>query len=94
MSCFLICKTIIFALNISLSLFEDYIKLIVVQWLSRVILCDLKDCSMPGFPVHHHHPEIAQTHVHPISDAIQPSNPLLSPSPPAFTLSQHQGLFQ
>ena len=52
------------------------------------------DCSMPGFPVHHQLPEPAQTHVYCISDAIQPSHPLLSPSPPAFNLSQHQGLFQ
>ena len=52
------------------------------------------DCSMPGFPVHHHLPELAQTHVHWVSDAIQPSHPLWSPSPPAFNLSQHQGLFQ
>ena len=52
------------------------------------------DCSMPGFPVHHHLMEFAQTHVHQVSDAIQPSHPLSSPSPPAFNLSQHQGLFQ
>ena len=50
------------------------------------------DCSMPGFPVLHHRPELAQTHVHSVGDAIQPSHPLLSPSPP-FNLSQHQGLF-
>ena len=49
---------------------------------------------MPGFPVHHQLPEFAQTHVHQVSDAIQPSRPLLSPSPPAFNLSQHQGLLQ
>ena len=49
---------------------------------------------MPGFPVHHQLPELAQTHVHQVSDAIQPSDPLLSPSPPAFNLSQHQGPFQ
>ena len=55
-------------------------------------LCDPMDCSMPGFPVHHQLPELAQTHVHHVSDAIQPSHPLLSPSPPAFKLSQHQGL--
>ena len=54
----------------------------------------VSDCSMPGFPVHHQLPELAQTHVHWVSDAIQPSHPLLSPSPPAFNLSQHQGLFQ
>ena len=57
-------------------------------------LCDPMDCSTPGFPVHHQLPELTQTHVHHISDAIQPSHPLLSPSPPAFNLSQHQGLFQ
>ena len=50
--------------------------------------------SMPGFPVHHWLPELAQTHVHWVGDAIQPSHPLSSPSPPAFNLSQHQGLFQ
>ena len=48
----------------------------------------------PGFPVYHHLPEPTQTHVHRIGDAIQPSHPLSSPSPPAFNLSQHQGLFQ
>ena len=57
-------------------------------------LCDPMDCSTPGFPVHHQLPELAQTHVHPVSDAIQPSHPLSSPSPPVFNLSQHQGLFQ
>ena len=50
------------------------------------------DCSMPGLPVHHQLLELAQTHVHLVSDATQPSYPLLSPSPPAFNLSQHQGL--
>ena len=51
------------------------------------------DCSTPGFPVHHQLPKPTQTHVHCIGDAIQPSIPLLSPSPPTFNLSQHQGLF-
>ena len=51
------------------------------------------DCSTPGFPVYHQLPELAQTHVHLVSDAIQPSDPLSSPSPPAFSLSQPQGLF-
>ena len=51
------------------------------------------DCSTPGLPVHHQLPELAQTHVHWVGDAVQPSHPLLSPSP-AFNLSQHQGLFQ
>ena len=52
------------------------------------------ECSTPGFPVHHQLPELAQTHVHWVSDAIQPSHPLLFPSAPAFNLSQHQGLFK
>ena len=57
-------------------------------------LCDPMDCSMPGLPVHHQLPGFAQTHVHWVSDAIQPSHPLSSPSPSALNLSQHQGLFQ
>ena len=52
------------------------------------------DCSMLGFPVHHQLPEPSQIHVHRVSDAIQPSHPLLPPSPPTFNLSQHQGLFK
>ena len=56
--------------------------------------CDPMDCSMPGFPVINQLPELAQTHVRRVGDAIQPSHPLLSSSPPAFSLSQHQGLFQ
>ena len=55
------------------------------------ILCDATDCSMPGFPAHHKLLELTQTHVHRVSDAIQPSHPLSSPSP-TFNLSQHQGL--
>ena len=50
--------------------------------------------STPGVPVYHQLPELTQTHVHWVSDAIQPSHPLLSPSPPALNLSQHQGLFK
>ena len=57
-------------------------------------LCDSMDCSVPGFPAPHYLPEFAQTHVHWVSDALQPSHPLWSPSPPAFNLSQHQSLFQ
>ena len=57
------------------------------------ILCDPMDCSTPGFPVHHQLLELAQTHFHWVSDTIQPSHPLSSPSPPAFNLSQHQGFF-
>ena len=52
------------------------------------------DCSTPGFPVHHQLPELTQIHVHRVGDAIQPSHPLLFPSPPTFNLSQHQDLFQ
>ena len=57
-------------------------------------LWDPMNCSMPGLPVHHQLPEFTQTHVHQVDDAIQPSHPLLSPSPPAPNLSQHPGLFQ
>ena len=60
---------------------------------SPLVMSDPMDYSTPGFPVHHQFPELTQTHVHRVSDAIQPSYPLLSPSPPAFNLSQHQGLF-
>ena len=56
--------------------------------------CDTTDCSTPGFSVHYQLLELVQTHVHQVSDAIQPSHPLLPPSPPTFSLSQHQGLFQ
>ena len=64
----------------------------VAQWCPTV--CDPMDCSMPGLPVHHHLPEFTHTHVHWVSDAIQPSPSLSFPSPPAFNLSQHQGLFK
>ena len=56
-------------------------------------LCDPMDCSMPGIPFHCQLPEFTQTHVHWVGDAIQPSHPLSSPSPPDFNLPQHQGLF-
>ena len=52
------------------------------------------DCSIPGLPIHCRFLEVTQTHVHWVSDAIQQSHPLLSPSPPAFNFAQHQGLFQ
>ena len=61
---------------------------------SRPTLYDPMDCSTPGFPIHHQLLEFTQIHVHWVSDAIQPSHPLSSPSPPAFNLFQHQGLFQ
>ena len=61
---------------------------------SCLTLCDPMNTSTPGLPVHHQLPEFTQTHVHRVGDAIQPSHPLSSPSPPAPNLSQHQGLFQ
>ena len=64
-----------------------------VQSLSPT-LCDHMNCSMPGLPANRQLPEFTQTHVHRVSDAIQTSHPLSSPSPPAFNLSQHQGLFK
>ena len=57
-------------------------------------LCDPMNCSTPGLPVHHKLPGFTQTHVYRVGDAIQPSHPLSSPSPPAPNPSQHQGLFQ
>ena len=57
-------------------------------------LCDPMDCSTPGLPIHHQLLEFTQTHVHWVGDAIQPSHPLSSPTPPVFNLSQHQGLFK
>ena len=57
-------------------------------------LCNPMNHSTPGLPVHYQLPESTQTHVHRVSDAIQPSHPLFPPSPPALNLPQHQGLFQ
>ena len=61
---------------------------------SCLTLFDPMNCSMPGLPVHHKLPKFTQTHVHRVGDAIQPSHPLSSPSPPGPNPSQHQGLFQ
>ena len=66
----------------------------VVQLLSRVTLCSPMDCSTPGLPIPHYLLEFTQTHVHRVGDALQPSHPLSPSSPPALSLSQHQGLFQ
>ena len=78
--------------------FKEVIK---VRWCnissvsqSCLTLCDPTDYSTPGFPAHHQLPELAQTHVHWVGNAIEPVPPLLSPSPPSLNLSQHQGLFQ
>ena len=65
-----------------------------VQSLSCLTLCDPMNRSTPGLPVHHQLLESTQTHVHQVDDAIQPSHPLLSLSPPALNLSQNQGVFQ
>ena len=65
-----------------------------VQSLSHVRLCDTMNHRIPGLPVHHQISEFTQTHVLWVGDAIQPSHPLSSPSPPAFNLSQHQGLLK
>ena len=56
--------------------------------------CNPMNCSMPGLPVHQQLPEFTQTHVHLVGDAIQPSHPLSSPSPPSLNPSQHQSVFQ
>ena len=73
---------------------ERFVAISSVQFISVTqscpTLCDPMDCSMPGLPVHHQLPQFTQTHTHWVSDAIQPSHPLLPPSPPTFNLSQHQ----
>ena len=82
----------------SILLFPSIISISSVQFSSvaqsRPILWDPMDCSTPDLPVHHQFPEFTETHVHWVGDAIQPSHPLLSPSPPAFNISQHQSLFK
>ena len=65
-----------------------------VSYQSCLTLCNPMNCSMPGFPDHHQLPEIIQTHVHRVGDAIQLSHPLSFPSSPVFNFSQHQSLFQ
>ena len=90
-------QTCKFASNIYvLVLIMVYIMVVVCCSVTHLCptLCDLMDCSTPHFPVLHYLPEFAQTRVHWISDAIQPSHPLSPPFPPALSLSQHQGLFQ
>ena len=72
----------------------NFLQFSSVQSLSRVRLCNPMNHSTPGLPVHHQLPEFTQTHVHWLGDAIQPSHPLSSPSPPAPNPSQHQSLFQ
>ena len=74
------------------TIFLDSIYVNSVQF-SHSVMSNSLDCSTPDFPIHHQFLELAQMHDHRVIDATQPSHPLLSPSPPAFNLSQHQGLF-
>ena len=85
-----------FELWLPLTLLHYVWKFASVQFSCLVVSESLQpmDCSMPGLPVHHQLPQFTQTHVHRVGDAIQPSYPLLFPSPPAPNPSQHQGLFQ
>ena len=83
-----------FLCNLTVPTTGQVLSVYSVQSLSRVRLCNPMNCSTPGFPVHHQLLKLAQTHVHRVSDAIQPTHALSSPSPPAFNLSQHQDLFQ
>ena len=78
---------------LSAGLFNVYAELSSITQ-SCPTLCDPMNHSMPGLPVHHQLPEFTQTHVHRVSDAIQPSHPLSSPSPPTPNPSQGQNLFQ
>ena len=80
--------------SLSFTISQSLLKLVSIESVSSVTQlcptrCDSMDCSTPGFPVHHQLPDLAQTHVHRVSDAIQPSHPLSSPSLD-FSLSQHQ----
>ena len=87
---------------VSLAIMDCMLYLQIHMWVQQFssvaqscsTLFDPMDRSTPGFPVHHQLPELAQTHTHWVGDAIQPSHPLSSPSPPVFNPSQHQGLFQ
>ena len=83
-----LCKS--YQINFSMPVFSPQFSSVTLLYLT---LCNHMDCSMPGFPVHHQLPELAQTHTHHVGDAIQPSYPLSSPFPPAFNLSQNQSLF-
>ena len=83
-------KNLYLLLSLLLSWLSSSVQLLSHVWLFVTPM----DCSTPGFPVHHQLPELAQTHVHGVDDAIEPSHPLAPPSPPAFNFSQHQSLFQ
>ena len=84
---------LIMQLCILLALSSVYVQFSSVAQ-SCPTICDPMNLSTPGLPVHHQLPEFTQTHVHQVGDAIQPSHPLSSPSPPAPNPSQHQGLFK
>ena len=81
------------ATNLQLLKHKISVNVVVVSQ-SCLTVCDAMACHTPGFPVHHQLPELTQTHVHRVSNAIQLSHLLLSPSLPAFNLAQHQGLFK
>ena len=89
--CLLHCRWILYHLSHQESPGKDKFSSVTK---SCPTLCNPMDCSMPGFPVRHQLLELAQTRVHRVGDAIKPSYPLMFPSPPAFDLPQHQGLFQ
>ena len=89
-------KTFSVSYKVKLMWLLNYVKCGLSSQFSSVTqlcptFCDPMDCSMPRFPLHHQLPELAQTHVHWVSDVIQLSDPLSSPSPPALNLSQHRG---
>ena len=87
-------------LNYNLSMYKSFLFHYSSQYQIRSVaqlcltLCDPMNRSTPGLPIHHQLPEFTQTHVHQVSDVIQPSHPVSSPSPPAPNPSQHQSLFQ
>ena len=90
-------KYVLFQTDIIMISLVIYMHVFTSVQFSRSVMsniCNPMECSMPGFPVHHQLPELAETHVHQVSDAIQPSHLLSSPSLLAFNLSQHQGLYQ
>ena len=93
-----LCLFCCLAYRVIVTIFLNFIYMHSVQFSSVTqscpTLCDPMNCSTPGLSVHHQLPEFIQTHVHWVGDAIQPSHPLSSPSPPAPSPSQHQGLFQ
>ena len=95
---FLILCRINFAAALTVIIVDLRMLVAMVQYSSVaqscLTLCDPVDCNMAGFLVHHQLLELAQTHVHQVTDSIQPSHPQASPSPPAFNLAQPQGLFQ